>query len=219
MPTLSSFVVRLREYGGERIATFLEPTLKGKSLGYFDGQSKIELKDQPLLCFDVSSLKNDFQRMYAMYVLLTWLWNEYVIKMPGPKRIIFDEGHLFTRSKYSANFLDDYCRRGRKHKLCMVIASQMAQEFDNEAGEAILGQCSTFLLLRQNTTYIDTVKRIFKLSDGAAEYVSTAGKGEGLLMLSGNNGNSITPIQVRSTSYELPLLSPDEITGQERRVS
>ncbi len=219
MPTLSSFVARLREYGGDRIATFLEPTLKGKSLGYFDGQSKIELKDQPLLCFDVSSLKNDFQRMYAMYVLLTWLWNEYVIKMPGPKRIIFDEGHLFTRSKYSANFLDDYGRRGRKHKLCMVIASQMAQEFDNEAGEAILGQCSTFILLRQNPTYIDTVKKIFKLSDGAAEYISTAGKGEGLLLLSGNNGNSITPIQVRSTAYELPLLSPDEITGPERRAS
>lgn len=209
MPTITSFEARLREYGADRLANFVEPLKAGKSMGYFDGQSKIELKEQSLICFDISSLKNDIQLLYAICVILTWLWNEYVIKMPGFKNIEFDEGHLFTRATYAAVFLENYLRRGRKHGLRVIIASQMAQEFDNDAGTAIMGQCSTFTLLRQNPTYIDTIQKIFKLSDGAKEFLSTAATGEGLLMLAGNNGTSITPIQVRSIPYELPLLDPE----------
>jgi type IV secretory pathway VirB4 component len=75
MPTLSSFTERLsKKPGGEKLAQILKPYLRGGTMGLFDGQSNVDLKDALLISFDVSGIVDEFLKTYALYVVTNWVW-------------------------------------------------------------------------------------------------------------------------------------------------
>ncbi len=72
MPTLSDFQKKLKDRGKcEELSELLVPFLKGNSLGIFDCESKIT-SDAEIITFDMSDIKDDFTKLYASYVILTW---------------------------------------------------------------------------------------------------------------------------------------------------
>ncbi|MGB9819654.1 MAG: VirB4 family type IV secretion system protein, partial [Thermovenabulum sp.] len=72
MPTISSFYERLKTKGegAERLVKLLKQYLKDGSLGLFDGETKIDLKDATMISFDISKLEEKFMKPFAMYVIL-----------------------------------------------------------------------------------------------------------------------------------------------------
>ena len=112
MPTLSDFQKKLKERGKcEELAELLVPFLKGNSLGIFDCESKIN-SDSEIISFDMSEIKDDFTKLYASYVILTWAWQKFVLKNKEKKKIIVcDEAWLFLRFQESAEFLVTVARR------------------------------------------------------------------------------------------------------------
>jgi hypothetical protein len=114
MPTFSSFREQLFNLGASRLGNILSDYCKGGPLGFFDGQTVSGLNDD-FIVFDMSSLNNDFSKMYAMQVMLTWLWDKYVKKNTSfQKHVVVDEAWLFMMHKYSAVFLSQIARRGAK---------------------------------------------------------------------------------------------------------
>lgn len=73
MPTLSTFYECLSGRGSEadRLLVLLKQYLRGGSLGIFDGESSVDLKEQPIVAFDVSNLEEKFLRPLAMHVVLS----------------------------------------------------------------------------------------------------------------------------------------------------
>ena len=115
MPTLSDFQKKLKERGKcNELAELLVPFLKGNSLGIFDCESKIN-SDSEIISFDMSDIKDDFTKLYASYVILTWAWQKFVLKNKEKKKIIVcDEAWLFLRFQESAEFLVTVARRRQK---------------------------------------------------------------------------------------------------------
>lgn len=112
MPTLSDFQEKLKQRGNcNELAELLVPFLKGNSLGIFDCESKIT-SDAEIINFDMSEIKDEFTKLYASFVILTWVWQKYVLKNKQRKKIIVcDEAWLFLKYKESADFLVNVARR------------------------------------------------------------------------------------------------------------
>jgi len=212
MPTLSSFTGRLSgKKGGERIATILKPFLKGGTLGIFDGQSNVKLKDAPLINFNINEIKDEFMRTYAMYVLTNWVWEKFVKKNPArKKRVVIDEAWMFFKYKDTAHFLENLARRARKRNASLTVASQSFAEFSNsQEGKAVLTNSATVFLMKQAPIDIDNVQEVFHLSRGQRDFLLSCGVGEALMMA----GRNATALKVVSSDYEKEFIStnPNEI--------
>lgn len=182
MPTISSFIERLKEMGAEKLATMLYPFTKEGGMGYFDGQSIGKFYDNQLVVFDVSGLKTEFQRMYAMFVMTSWAWEKFVKKDRSKrKRLLVDEAWLMMRHKDTAKFLSDLARRGAKYNTSLMIASQSFREFTSEEGKVILAQCNTKFFLKMHPNDAKSLTEIFHLPAETVKLIESFRQGEGIL--------------------------------------
>lgn len=112
MPTLSDFQRKLKQRNNcKELAELLVPFLRGNSLGIFDCESKI-MSDAEIINFDMSEIKDEFTKLYASFVILTWVWQKFVLKNKEKKKIIVcDEAWLFLKYQESAEFLVNVARR------------------------------------------------------------------------------------------------------------
>ncbi|SNX54082.1 AAA-like domain-containing protein [Thermoanaerobacterium sp. RBIITD] len=206
MPTLSSFVERLKtKSGGENIAQILKPYLKGGTMGLFDGQSNVDLKDSLLISFDVSSITDEFLKTYALSVVTNWVWERFVKQdIKTRKIVIVDEAWMFMKYKYTANFLENLARRARKRNTSLTLASQSFIEFSStNEGRAVLTNAATVLLLRQSPTDIDSVQEVFHLSQGEREFLLSCGIGDALI----KSGRNSTALKVVASDYERAFIT------------
>jgi len=185
LPTLSELRDELeKNKGTEELAKTLKILTGDGSLSMFDCQSKVDLNKR-VIAINFKHITDDFMKFYAMVNILAWIWGKFSnwkykdIK----KRVIVDEGWLFARYKKSASFLEQIARRGRKYKISLVIASQMIDEFlGSESGEAIIHQCATKLIMKQDPSVADRVAKFFDLSEQAGNYLGTFPVGMGMLI-------------------------------------
>ena len=122
MPTLSDFQSKLKERNNcNELAKILVPFLKGNSLGLFDCESKITSSSE-IINFDMSEIKDEFTKLYASFVILTWVWQKFVLKNKENRKIIVcDEAWLFLKYPESADLLVNVARRGRKYNVPLFI--------------------------------------------------------------------------------------------------
>lgn len=115
MPTLSDFQKKLKERNKcKELAEILVPFLRGNSLGIFDCESKIS-SDADIINFDMSAIKDEFTKLYASFVILTWVWQKFVLKNKEKKKVIVcDEAWLFLKYQESAEFLVNVARRRKE---------------------------------------------------------------------------------------------------------
>lgn len=132
MPTLTDFYNKLVNRGKcKELENILVPFLNGNSLGIFDCESKI-MSSEDIICFDMSEIKDEFTKLYSSFVILTWVWQKYILKNRKKKKIIVcDEAWLFLKYQESASFLVNVARRGRKYNVPLFIGSQFIDEFLN----------------------------------------------------------------------------------------
>ena len=200
MPTLSDFHTRLvaasKQPGNEclvSVANSLQMFVKSGVYGLFDTQTSPELanmKDAPVITFDVSALEDKVLRPIGMYIAMTWCWEKFAKKnIAIKKRIVCDEAWMLVKkemagSEFTAQFLENTARRIRKRNGALLVASQNFKEFtDNPQGQAVLTNATVNIFLRQNSTDIDDVQKVFKLSNGERNFLVSATKGNFLLKM------------------------------------
>lgn len=205
MPTISSYTERLKSMGATRLANILESYRRGGPQGFFDGQSVGKFYDAPVVVFDVSALQTEFSRMYAMYVMLTWIWEKFVKKREVRKRVLVDEAWLFMRHADTAQFLSQMARRGAKYNTSLVIASQSFREFTSQEGMVLLAQCDTKFFLRMQPTDAKALGEMFNLPKNVVEMISTFPQGRGILKVC----NESAVVNFVGFSFEEPFLRSD----------
>ncbi len=200
MPTLSDFHKKLSGYVAKnpqpnlrRLVSSLTMYTKGNVYDLFDCYTSDDLKnikDLPVVTFDVSKVEEGQLRPLAMFVALTWTWENFVKKdIDRKKRVIVDEAWMMTDptmagSEYTASFLNVAARRARKRNTALLIASQSFDEFvRNPHGQAVLLNASVNILLRMEAMALDSVKKVFKLSDGESQFLIGARRGEFLMKM------------------------------------
>ena len=186
----------IREYNGQ--------------MAYFDGQSTFDLLDgAPFINLDISQLEERFARPLAQQILLSWIWEKFVKKnsedrrKARQKRVLVDEAWMLLPYPEAVDFLNTMARRARKRNVSLAIVSQRFQDFyEKPEAQAVLTSSDTKLFLAQDKSEIEYLKKVFKLSDGEANFLITCLKGEGLLKV----GADTAIIQITPTAKEFEFV-------------
>ena len=182
MPTISSYVDRLRKNGMNRLANILLPFCRGSEYGFFDGQTQVDIYQYPIVWFDLSRLTNDFSRMFGMYVMLSWIWEQFVKKSRTQRKcVLVDEAWLLMRHTDTAKFMSDLARRGAKYNTSLIAASQSFREFTTKEGIAFLAQCDTKFFLKMQHVDAVALNQMFDVPMKVIERMDSFQAGEGLL--------------------------------------
>ena len=179
-------------------------------MAYFDGQSTFELLEgAPFINLDISQLEERFARPLAQQILLSWIWEKYVKKnsedktKARKKRVLVDEAWMLLPYPEAVDFLNTMARRARKRNVSLAVISQKFQDFyESKEAQAVLTSSDTKLFLAQDKSEIEYLKEVFKLSDGEANYLLTATRGEGLLKV----GNETAILEIRPTQREFQFI-------------
>lgn len=206
MPQFSDFHDLLEQVAAEQnseslrsLANSLKIFKKGGVYDMFDCQTSadIDLLNAPIIVFNISQLEESILRPIGMYVALSWTWEKFIKKNPSvKKRIVCDEAWMLVNKsmaghEYTSAFLDKAARRIRKRNGGLLIASQSFNEFQDSAlGKAVLQNASMNVFLKQSATDIDAVQETFKLSDGEKQFLLSSRKGEMLIKMGQESGES-----------------------------
>ena len=187
--------------------------------GMFDTQTSANLahmKDSPVVTFDVSQLEESVLRPIGMYIALSWTWEKFAKRnISIKKRIVCDEAWMLTNKnmaghEFTSQFLENVSRRIRKRNGGLLVASQNFKEFaDNPQGQAVLTNASVNIFMKQNTTDIDDVQNVFKLSDGEKNFLMTAARGRFLIRMGGESSVGYAV----PTDYEKKLIEKKTIAN------
>lgn len=227
MPTFSDLYTKLNELyninGNEcliNISNSIKMFIKGGIYDMFDCQTSPSLanfKNSPVVTFDISQLEESILRPIGMYIALSWTWEKFAKKnLKIKKRIICDEAWMLTNKnmagyEYTSQFLENTSRRIRKRNGGLLVSSQNFKEFSNNPqGEAVLTNAAVNIFLKQNSTDIDDVQDLFKLSNGEKNFLLTAKKGNFLLKM----GQESTVGYALPFSYEKQLIEKKTILAK-----
>lgn len=164
----------------------------GRAFGMFDCQTKILAPDgtelpqttldtAPIVDFDISRLsKSGIERPLAQHVLMTWIWNRFVLNDPkSKKRVIQDEAWMMLEYPSMINFFKLLSARGRKWNVALTLVSQRYEMFDRtKEAQDVIAQLSTVAFMKQPDQDIEPILRTFKFSEDVGRMIRTADKGD-----------------------------------------
>jgi DNA helicase HerA-like ATPase len=130
--------------------------------------------------------------------------NPKFIPLHIPKIVIIDELWLYTNLPASASFLEGVSRRGRKINVTLLLNSQrLANVLKNPAGKAVIENCATKILLRQDESAIKLANQTLNLSTNELEALLELGQGQGLITA----GDIHLPIDFLATQEEYQIFT------------
>jgi hypothetical protein len=122
----------------------------------------------------------------ANVLIFSKIWqmldNTKFLPLHIPKLVIIDELWLYTNLPASASFLEGVSRRGRKRNVTLLLNSQrLADVLDNSAGKAVIENCATKVMLRQDESTIKQASQTIGLSTTEMETLLELEQGQGLI--------------------------------------
>lgn len=207
-------LLNMEESEAKDLAFRLEKYVKGGFSGLLNAQTNYDVKNQ-LTVFSIKQLE-DALRPVAMQVILDFIWNRVRTKLK--KRIlIVDEAWYLMKNPDSASFLQGIAKRARKYYLGVTTLTQDIEDFlSSDYGKAILSNSSMQILLKQNSSEVETLASTLNLSEGEKQFLLTAQVGEGLFFA----GQNHITAQFLASNFEYQLITskPQDILEESQRT-
>ena len=180
------------EKGLEEIDSVVGLFTEGRAYGMFDCQTRIvdkegnvlpedTLNSAPIVNFDISRLsKNGIERPLAQHVLMTWIWNRFIVNDPKPKkRVIQDEAWMMLEYPSMMNFFKLLSARGRKWNVSLTLVSQRYEMFDRtKEAQDVVAQLNTVAFMKQPDQDVEPILRTFRFSEDVGRMIRTAETGD-----------------------------------------
>ncbi len=165
------------EGSGELIIKLKKYT-EGTFSGLFNSPTNVDMKNQ-LVTFSVRDLEDEL-RPLAIYAIVNYIWN--VVRSERKKRIlVIDEAWWLMQHEDSARFIYALVKRCRKYYLGVTTITQDVNDFlKSQYGQAIVTSSALQLLMRQSSAAIDTIQKVFLLTDSEKYLLLESGVGEGI---------------------------------------
>lgn len=193
----------------QRLSILLERSATGADAALWAGPTAVKAESD-FIVLDVHDLQNadDSVRRAQYFNILTYAWN--IIEKDRTEKyiLVVDEAWLLAdpQTPQALAFLRDTSKRIRKYMGGLITISQNVIDFLDPAvaryGQAILDNPCYKLLLGQGEKDLEALSRLMNLSEAEHELLSTAKRGEGLLVA----GNQRIHIKIEAAPYELPIL-------------
>ena len=193
--------------GAESLAKRIQKYTTGSFSGIFNKPTNVDLSTG-LMVFCIRDLEDEL-RPVAMYVLLNYIWNK--VRSEMKKRIlVIDEAWSMMQHEDSAKFLYGLVKRARKYYLGVSTITQDVEDFvKSPYGKPVITNSSMQLLLKQAPAAIDTLAKMFNLTEGEKYVLLNSGVGQGLFFA----GNRHVAVQVIASFIEDKIVTtnPEEI--------
>ena len=179
IPLMSDFEEILESMTGtESLVKRIKKFTKGTFADFFNQQSNISI-EKNLVVFGIRDME-DSLRPIALYIIIRYIWN--IVRSKLRKRLlVIDEAWLLMQSTDGASFLFGLVKRARKYWLGVTTITQDVSDFmKSEYGGAIIKNSSLQLLMKQSTADIDSVQKVFQLTEQEKYLLIEAAVGEGL---------------------------------------
>lgn len=160
------------------------------SYDLFAHQSNVNV-DSKLLIYDISNLGNTIVTLGQKVILESI--REKIKRNHEKKRrtyVYIDEIYLLLKDEYSANFLYEFWKWARKYGAVLTGMTQNVSDLlRSQKGCTMLSNSEFFIILGQDSNDVMQLQSLLELSKEQAQFVLTAGRGEGLIRY----GNTIIP--------------------------
>lgn len=210
MEDLYKVLIGMEETVARGLADRLEKYVKGSFQGIFSQKSNVNFGNQ-LTVFGIKNLQDEL-RPTAIFIILDYIWTK--VKRDLKKRLlVVDEAWYLMKSEDSATFLYGIAKRARKYFLGLTTITQDVEDFlGSDHGKAIVANASIQVLMKQNTSAIDNLAKVFFLSQGERHLLLTAEVGEALFFA----GQNHVAMRVVASPEEHALITTDprEIAGR-----
>ncbi len=186
----------------------------GSYSGIFNKPTNVDLSGG-LMVFCIRDLE-DALRPIAMYIILNYIWNR--VRSELKKRVlVIDEAWSMMQHEDSAKFLYGLVKRARKYYLGVTTITQDVEDFiKSDYGKPIITNSSMQLLLKQAPSAVDTLAKIFNLTEGEKYVLLNSGVGQGLFFA----GLKHVAIQIIAsyTEDKIVTTNPEEILKERADV-
>ncbi len=164
--------------GAESLTQRVSKYTEGTYSGIFNKPTNLNLSSG-MMVFCIRDLE-DALRPIAMYIILNYIWNQ--VRSELKKRIlVIDEAWSMMQHEDSAKFLYALVKRARKYYLGVTTITQDVEDFvKSDYGRPIITNSSMQVLLKQAPSAVDTLAKIFNLTEGEKYVLLNSGIGQGL---------------------------------------
>ena len=177
----------------------LEPSCKGAYKNFFSGKNPVDLSAK-LINYDISAVPESI-RDAIMYLLLSNTYDYMSSRERGFRSVYLEEAWalLSANSEHVRNIVKT-CR-GFGMSL-VVITQDLVDVTGSSAGEAIIGNCATKIILSMDVAYAEVVGNMVGLTTSESAVLPSSAKGEGYIIVGGTAMRFKTP----SASMEKKLI-------------
>ncbi|MDD3862045.1 MAG: DUF87 domain-containing protein [Candidatus Gracilibacteria bacterium] len=200
--------------GANGLAQKLSKYTIGSYAGIFNKPTNVNLASG-LMVFCIRDLE-DALRPIAMYIILNYIWAK--VRSELKKRVlVVDEAWTMMQHEDSAQFLFGLVKRARKYYLGVTTITQDVEDFVNSPkGKPIITNSSLQLLLKQSPSAVETLAKIFNLTEGEKYVLLNSGVGQGLFFA----GLKHVAIQVIAsyTENKIVTTNPQELLDARDKV-
>ena len=207
-PLMSDFQEVLESMTGtESLVKRIGKFTKGTFADFFNQQSNISM-DKNLVVFGIRDMEESL-RPIALYIIMRYIWN--IVREKLKKRIlVIDEAWWLMQSPDGASFLFGIVKRGRKYFLGVTTITQDVSDFmKSEYGKAIITNSSLQLLMKQSTADIDSVQKVFQLTEQEKYLLLGAAVGEGLFFA--GRKHVYLSVVASQTENQIVTTNPQEV--------
>lgn len=168
----------------------LEPSCKGAYKNFFSGKTTVDLSAK-LINYDISAVPESI-RDAIMYLLLSHTYDYMSARERGFRSVYLEEAWalLSANSEHVRNIVKT-CR-GFGMSL-VVITQDLVDVTGSSAGEAIIGNCATKIVLSMDVAYAEVVGNMVGLTTSESAVLPSSGKGEGYIIAAGTAMRFRTP--------------------------
>lgn len=172
------------------LLTYLESSVHGTDRFLFNGPTTVDMNNA-FTVFDVHKLLDAPENVKnaQFYNITTFCWLRLTRNRRERAILIVDEAHLFISKKHNQVFewLSSSSRRFRKYEASLWLMTQNISDFLHDSikefGEPLLNNPDLKFCMRQRSTDLEKLRKLFSISQGEENKIEKAGRGEGLLMV------------------------------------
>jgi hypothetical protein len=166
---------------GRLVAEGVEYYTRG-SMDIFAHKTNVAVNNR-LVVFNVRDL-GDQLRQIALIIVFDFIWNRMIEnKNKGVRTYCYcDEIHVMFQSYYSANFLKQLYKRGRKYGLCITGLTQNIEDLlRSEQARGMIANSDFIMMLNQSHEDLKILASMLNISPTQMGFVQGADAGSGLL--------------------------------------
>lgn len=193
--------------GAESLVKRLQKFTHGVYAEFFNQYSNVSMQNR-LVVFGIRDMEEELRPM-AMFIILRYIWKTITSQLK--KRIlVVDEAWWLMKTEDGASFLFGTIKRCRKYWLGVTTITQDANDFMRSTyGQPIITNSALKILMKQSSSTIDVLQKVFNLTDEEKMLLLETSVGEGLFFA--GLKHVVIKMIASPTEDKIITTSPEEI--------